>query len=315
MSETGLFHFDHAMHASRAWVHDLMNEMNWRDEHCSYQALRSVLHALRDALPIDDVIALGSEMPLFVRGSYYEGWHPAKHRGYRKTKKKDFLAHVAKHTRHNPACDPEKLAHGVFKILARHVSQREIEKIKTVCRRTSATCLSLNWCSRARCIVMKKKPIHAADLGIALRGRDEAEYFKWFLACLLFGKPIQQEVARRTYEEFVREGLVTLEAVLQADWDKLVEVLDRGHYVRYDFSTATKLLEICRQPKSEYGSIVGLLSQARSRRDLSRRLQTFKGIGPVTARIFLRDFQNGSLDPRRRRRHEQPSLRRCRIAR
>lgn len=156
---------------------------------------------------------------------------------------------------------------------------------------------------------MKKKPIVPAELGIALRRRCEAEYFKWFLACLLFGKPIQQEVARRTYQEFVLEGLVTPEAILQAGWDKLVEVLDRGHYVRYDFSTASKLLEICRQLKSEYGSITALLVQARTRHDLSRRLQMFKGIGPVTARIFLGDFQNGSLDSRRRRRHEQPSLR------
>jgi endonuclease III len=161
---------------------------------------------------------------------------------------------------------------------------------------------------------MKRKPIHAADLGIALRHRSEAEYFKWFLACLLFGKPIQQDVARRTYQEFVHEGLVTPEAILRAGWDKLVEALDRGHYVRYDFSTATKLLDVCGQLKSEYGSIARLLSQARNRSDLSRRLQTFKGIGPVTARIFLRDLKNGSLDSRRRRRHEQPPLRRCRIA-
>jgi uncharacterized protein (DUF2267 family) len=133
MNETGLIHFDHALHASRAWVHDLMEELNWRDEHCSYQALRSVLHALRDHLPIEDVIALGGEMPMFVRGSYYEGWHPKTHGPYKKAKKKDFLARVAEHVRqdrHDPACDPERLTHGVFKTLTRHVSRREIEKIK-----------------------------------------------------------------------------------------------------------------------------------------------------------------------------------------
>src|SRR5262249_44337896 len=101
---------------------------------------------------------------------------------------------------------------------------------------------------------MKKKPIHAAELGITLGRGAEDECFKWFLACLLFGKPIQQQVAKRTYEEFVREKLITPEAILKAGWDKLVEVLDRGHYVRYDFSTASKLLEICRQLKTYYGS-------------------------------------------------------------
>ncbi len=132
--------------------------------------------------------------------------------------------------------------------------------------------------------------ICAADLGINLRSRSEAELCKWFLACLLFGKPIQQEVARRTYLEFVNEGLVDPDAILQAGWDKLVEVLDRGHYVRYDFSTATKLLEVCKALKEQYGTLTQLLARARSRADLSRRLQTFKGVGPVTTRIFLRDI-------------------------
>jgi hypothetical protein len=138
---------------------------------------------------------------------------------------------------------------------------------------------------------MPKRAVYSADLGIDLRSRREAELFKWFLACLLFGKPIQQEVARRTFFEFVKEGLLTPEAILEAGWHRLVEVLDRGRYVRYDFSTATKLLEVCKSLKEQYGSLTHLLDQARNRADLSRRLQSFKGIGPVTARIFLRDIQ------------------------
>jgi len=91
---------------------------------------------------------------------------------------------------------------------------------------------------------MKRKAVYSSELGIDLRSRKGTELFKWFLACLLFGKPIQQAVARRTYDEFVKEGLLTPESILAAGWDKLVQVLDRGHYVRYDFSTATKLLEV-----------------------------------------------------------------------
>jgi hypothetical protein len=136
----------------------------------------------------------------------------------------------------------------------------------------------------------KKKPIGAVDLGIDLLSRSEAELFKWLLACLLFGKPIQQEVARRTYLEFVKEGLIDQGAIRKAGWDKLVEVLDRGHYVRYDFSTATKLLDVCKALEEQYGSLSNLLARARSRAELSRRLQMFKGVGPVTTRIFLRDI-------------------------
>src|SRR5579875_2752712 len=138
---------------------------------------------------------------------------------------------------------------------------------------------------------MEQKKIEAHNLGIDLASRQESEYFKWFLACLLFGKPIQQGVARRTYDEFVKEGLTTPEAILQAGWDKLVEVLDRGHYVRYDFSTATKLLDVSKALKEKYGTITHLLQQSESLDDLSSRLQEFKGIGPKTTEIFLRDMK------------------------
>ena len=138
--------------------------------------------------------------------------------------------------------------------------------------------------------MMKQKQISAQDLGIDLSSKEESAYFNWFLACLLFGKPIQQEVAKRTYGEFVKERLTTPDAILQAGWDKLVEVLDRGHYVRYDFSTATKLLDIAKNLQENYGTLTSLVQQSPSIEELSARLQQFKGVGPKTAEIFLRDL-------------------------
>ena len=138
---------------------------------------------------------------------------------------------------------------------------------------------------------MEQKKIYAEELGIDLSSKQEAEYFKWFLACLLFGKPIQQEVAKRTYFEFVNDALTNPDAIIQAGWDKLVEVLDKGHYVRFDYSTATKLLDVCRALKEKYGTITNLLKQGQSMDELSSRLQEFKGIGQKTAEIFLRDIR------------------------
>jgi len=139
-----------------------------------------------------------------------------------------------------------------------------------------------------------KKKKFSKDLGINLKSGKEEEFFKWFLACLLFGKPIQQEVAKRTYFEFEKEGILTPEKILKAGWNKLVEVLDRGHYVRYDFSTATKLLNICKELKEKYGRhpLTNLLKKAKNKKDLEKKLQEFKGVGPVTARIFLRDLKS-----------------------
>ncbi len=136
-----------------------------------------------------------------------------------------------------------------------------------------------------------KRKIYSKDLGINLKTCKEEEFFKWFLACLLFGKPIQQKVAKRTYFEFKQAGILTPEKILKAGWDKLVEILDQGGYVRYDFSTATKLLEICKELKEKYDSLTKLFKVSKNITDLAKRLQEFKGIGPVTTRIFLRDLK------------------------
>jgi endonuclease III len=138
---------------------------------------------------------------------------------------------------------------------------------------------------------MAEKKIEAKDLDIDLSSKQETAYFKWFLACLLFGKPIQQEIARRAYQELARNGLTTPDAILQAGWDKLVEILDHSHYVRYDYSTASKLLDVAKDLKEQYGTLTHLLQESHSKDEVSRRLQAFKGVGPRTAEIFLRDME------------------------
>lgn len=146
---------------------------------------------------------------------------------------------------------------------------------------------------------IKKKNIYSENLGIDLKSGKEKELFKWFLASLLFGKPIQQGVAKMAYFELEKEGILSPEEILRAGWDKLVEILDRGHYVRYDFSTATKLLEISKELQQRYGSLSVLLRQSKNRKDLESRLQEFKGVGPVTTRIFLREFKSWSKNNRK----------------
>jgi len=84
---------------------------------------------------------------------------------------------------------------------------------------------------------------------------------------------------------------ISPDAILSAGWDRLVRLLDQAHYVRYDFSTGTKLLEISKELKHRYGTVTNLVVQAKTPRELSAKLQEFKNIGPVTARIFVREVR------------------------
>ena len=64
------------------------------DEAAAYSVLRSVLHQLRDRLTLEEGVDLGAQLPLIVRGLYYDGWRP--HRVPRKLTKEKFLDELSK---------------------------------------------------------------------------------------------------------------------------------------------------------------------------------------------------------------------------
>lgn len=132
-------------------------------------------------------------------------------------------------------------------------------------------------------------PLYSEDLGIDLT--KPSGRFRWFLASILFGARISENIASETYRAFEKAGLDSPGKIISADWHKLVSTLDSGGYVRYDFSTATKLQNVMRDLKKKYGTLENLRRQSSDVHDLERRLQEFKGIGPTTTQIFLRELR------------------------
>ncbi len=136
---------------------------------------------------------------------------------------------------------------------------------------------------------LSKLQSYSQELGLDLSKEDDR--LKWFLASVLFAKRISAEIAKETYLYFEQEELTSPDAILEAGWDRLVEVLDSGGYTRYDFSTATNLLGIAKTLKEKYGDLERLHAESSSPADLERRLQEFKGVGPVGVNIFLRELR------------------------
>lgn len=131
------------------------------------------------------------------------------------------------------------------------------------------------------------------ELGIDLRSGNSAETFKWLLAAMLFGARISWKIAEKTWRRFERHDVLAPEAILKTGWHGLVAILDEGGYVRYDFKTATKLLEAAGNLESGYGGNLNLLhSQASDPAELERKLIALaKGVGPITVGIFLREMR------------------------
>jgi endonuclease III len=130
---------------------------------------------------------------------------------------------------------------------------------------------------------------YSDELGLDLLKAEDR--FKWFLAAILFAKRISAETAKQTYQCFEQEDLTNPDAIFEAGWDRLVEVLDSGGYIRYDFSTATNLLGIMKTLKEEYGDLERLHAESIDAADLENRLREFRGVGPMGVNIFLRELR------------------------
>src|SRR3990167_4516276 len=85
--------FEHTIEVTHTWLHDLNVRLGWQDRHRAYMALRGVLHALRDRLSVDDASHLAAQLPMLIRGFYYEGYHPPG-KPLAERKKSEFFAHV-----------------------------------------------------------------------------------------------------------------------------------------------------------------------------------------------------------------------------
>lgn len=131
MREADLDVFDTTIQKTASWLNELMRLLGWQDRHKAYLALRATLHALRDYLTVEEVAQLGAQLPMLIRGFYYEGWDPTG-KPLRERSKAQFLDRIRQEFRGDRSIDPEQVARVVFTVLAKHVSAGEIEDVKDI---------------------------------------------------------------------------------------------------------------------------------------------------------------------------------------
>lgn len=91
--------FERSLHKSEAWIIEMHNDLNWLSNDKVYHLLRAVLHVLRDQLSIDEAAHFSAQLPLLLRGTFYECWNPKLNRSKGLTKK-DFLEAIRNNLDH-----------------------------------------------------------------------------------------------------------------------------------------------------------------------------------------------------------------------
>ncbi|MGA9871234.1 MAG: endonuclease [Rhodococcus sp. (in: high G+C Gram-positive bacteria)] len=132
----------------------------------------------------------------------------------------------------------------------------------------------------------------AADAGISLDDTP-SPLFELLVLSLLLSTRISSDIAVAAARELFRAGYRTPQKMADAKWRDLVDALGRGHYKRYDESTATRLNELGARVGDVYrGDLRTLAAEADGDVGKAKELvEEFKGIGPTGADIFLREVQ------------------------
>ncbi|MFN3655899.1 MAG: DUF2267 domain-containing protein [Pseudolabrys sp.] len=117
-----------ALRPAEEWIDDVFQRLGWRDRERAYVALMATLHALRDQVSEKEAVYLGAQLPVLLRGFYYEGWHPGVHPSGRS--RSAFLGQIHDTLHRDPGIDAEQVARAVLAMLAARLPPAEVEEAK-----------------------------------------------------------------------------------------------------------------------------------------------------------------------------------------
>ena len=124
MTTTRVDVIDRSVEKAHIWLNDLAGELTTEDGHYAYRVLRAFLHALRDHLPVDEAAALAAQLPIFVRGVFYEGWDPSGTPDHARDLD-SFLQRIASEARLAGETEASFAATAANRVLSRHISAGE----------------------------------------------------------------------------------------------------------------------------------------------------------------------------------------------
>mgnify|MGYP003852150161 FL=1 len=130
MSALGLKIIDDAVKTTNEWVNEVNDKTGWDHKQRAYRLLRAVLHAVRDHLGVDEAAQLAAQLPVMIRGIYFEGWNPSKTPVKMRTRDA-FIDAVQRDFESDPMGDAPEAIAAVMAVLRAHVSAGEMEDVES----------------------------------------------------------------------------------------------------------------------------------------------------------------------------------------
>jgi uncharacterized protein (DUF2267 family)/CBS domain-containing protein len=123
--------FESTLQKTNIWLKEISDLLHWNDHHKAYHGLRAVLHALRDRLPVAEAAHLGAQLPMLVRGFYYDCWKPAGTPVKIKTTQ-EFYDLVRENFAADRNVNSMRLTEAVMTVLSSNISASEGQKLRGI---------------------------------------------------------------------------------------------------------------------------------------------------------------------------------------
>lgn len=136
MSTTSIDVFDSTVQKTNEWLRDIAQELGHDNRRHAYLALRGTLHAVRDFLPLEESAHLSAQLPMLVRGIYFEEWDPS-HTPEEDRSRESFLRRLDNAFERalwneDERFDAEQAARAVLRVLGDRISIGEADQIRQV---------------------------------------------------------------------------------------------------------------------------------------------------------------------------------------
>ena len=134
--------------------------------------------------------------------------------------------------------------------------------------------------------------LYSEAIGANIARDTPQELFHWLIGALMLAARIDSGLAVDAAAKLREAGLHKIDAILDADDDRLIEVLTEGGYTRYREVTTGYLKETAAWARDRFdGDLRVLRDEAGDADAVLQALQGAKGLGPTGAAIFAREAQ------------------------
>jgi len=121
--------FERTTHEAHEWVNDLAGRTGWGNEREVLRLLRTVLCKIRDHLPVNEMAQFSAQLPLILRGMYFEGWQP-KLTPVHERHAADFVAAINEKVSDVMDYQGASDIKAVFNLLNARISRGEVEDVR-----------------------------------------------------------------------------------------------------------------------------------------------------------------------------------------